>query len=155
MRRKRTKSNPPRSSGPTRSTGRRAAGRRSGAGRDSLSLRYAARRRAVLRAASRQTPIDAFLATDGADIRYLCGATEGSESLLFGDDWSVVMTRRMYKDDLPEQCPGSEVVLTDREGLSKPPKDDQEIAAQLRKHRVRKLGFDEAAVSLSRYRRLS
>ncbi|HID22109.1 MAG TPA: hypothetical protein EYP14_06875, partial [Planctomycetaceae bacterium] len=120
----------------------------------SLAARYSARRRAVLRAARRDRPVDAFLATDGADIRYLCGATEGSESLLFGEDWSVVMTRRMYEDDLPEQCPGSEVILTDREGFSKPPQDDQEIAAQLRKHRARRLGFDETAVSLSRYRRL-
>ena len=120
-----------------------------------LADRYRKRRRSVLQQARRHKPIDAFLATDASDVRYLSGLTEGSESLLFGDDWAVVMTRAMFADQASKECPGTEVVLTDPSDRTKPPADNEEIARQLRKHRARRLGFDETLINLARYRSLT
>ncbi len=121
----------------------------------SHARRYAARRRAVLREARKQKPVDAFLATSPADVRYLCGATEGCQTLLFGDDWAVVTTRRMFQDVLPEQCPGAEVVLTDSPDPSRPAEDEKEVAAQLRRRKAKRLGFDPTVLSVARYEKLT
>ena len=55
--------------------------------KDQTEARYASRRRTVLRAARKSSPVDAMLVTNATDIRYLCGVTEGSQSFLFGDNW--------------------------------------------------------------------
>jgi Xaa-Pro aminopeptidase len=109
--------------------------------------RFRKRRAGVLRAARAEKRVDAMLATDTADIRYLCGLHEGSQSLLFGDKWSVLLTRKMFARVAPGQCPGTEVVLSDN--------DAKKIAEEVGARGVRRLGVEEALLHVPRHRVLT
>lgn len=106
------------------------------------------RRRAAIRQANRERRVDAMLVHDPFDIRYLSGLTEGSQTLLFGKDWSVLFTGKMFQFCAPAECPGTEVVVQNGGA-------DKEIAKTLRKHGAKKLGFQEDKISLLRYRSLT
>ncbi|MCO6456951.1 MAG: aminopeptidase P family protein [Pirellulaceae bacterium] len=117
--------------------------------------RYAARRRQVLRAARKSQPVDALLISDPIDIRYLCGVNEGSQSLLLSDDWAVIITNKMFQDRLAEECHGAEMIVVERgDGIAAPP-DDVELGRQFKQRRLKKVGFEDNLVSLSRYRSLA
>lgn len=107
--------------------------------------RYADRRRAALRALKQQTKAEAMLVTDGCDIRYLTGLTEGSRTVLIARGLSVVLTNRMFAGCAPVEAVGSEVIITSKA-------DDQHLAELIRKHKIRKLAFQEDLVTLARYR---
>jgi len=103
--------------------------------RTDIAKRNARRRRGVIRQAIKKHGVEAVFITNGTDIRYLSGCREGAAGLLFGSDWSVLFTGKMFAEVVPEEAPGVDVcVMTER--LFK------ELAAALRKHKHRRaLGF--------------
>jgi Xaa-Pro aminopeptidase len=97
--------------------------------------RNAARRRGVLRQATKNHGVEAVLITNTTDIRYLSGCHEGGAGLLFGAGWSVIFTGKMFAEVVPDEAPGVDVCIM-KEGLYKA------LAAALRKHKHRRaLGF--------------
>lgn len=119
--------------------------------KDNLAARYAGRRRSVLRAARKKNPLDAMLVTDTTDIRYLCGVTEGSQSLLFGDDWAVLITTKMFRDVIGEQCQGAEIVVVERGDGNQAPPDDVELARQFKERGLKHVGFEKDLISYARF----
>ena len=111
----------------------------------SAARTYLTRRREVLRRIRRAARADAALILNGADVRYLSGSTEGVSALLFGRNWSVAFTGRMFRDRVPRECPGSEVCICTKAMLA-------EAAGRIRKERVRRLGFQESRVTLAQHR---
>ena len=119
--------------------------------KDQTEARYASRRRTVLRAARKSSPVDAMLVTNATDIRYLCGVTEGSQSFLFGDNWAVILTHKMFRDAVADECHGAEVIAVERgDGKSAPP-DDLELGKQVRSRKLKRVGFDDSLISHSRF----
>ncbi len=110
--------------------------------------RFADRRRAALRALKQQTNAEAMLVTHGCDIRYLTGLTEGSRTLLIAKGLSVVMTNRMFAGVAPAEAIGSDVIITTQP-------DDKHLAELVRKHKIKKLAFQEDLITLARYRALA
>ncbi len=119
----------------------------------SQAKRFEARRRAVLKETrTAQKEVDAFLVTNPFDIRYLCGAVEGVQALLFGADWCVAFIRRMFQHVLADQCPGVELFCVD--GRNGSTGYTEELAARLKKHHVKRLGFSEDDMNLALYKQL-
>ena len=79
--------------------------------RQNQAARYQRRRRAVLRSANKIGRVDAAMISSPTDIRYLCGLVEGSRALLFGANWSVLLTGPMYTHRAPQECPGTEICI--------------------------------------------
>ena len=69
--------------------------------REARAKRHLKRRKAVIRKARRDHKVDTLFITNRTDIRYLSGGTEGAGGLLFGYNWSVVFTGKMF-----EECRG-------------------------------------------------
>jgi len=108
---------------------------------------FARRRRDIFSIAQRAHGVDAVHIVGESDIRYLTGLVEGSRHVLFGADWCVLYTYRMYRDRAPREAPGAEVILADK------PLD--EIPGLLAGRGVRKLGVQEKLITLDVHNRLT
>ena len=115
--------------------------------RQPASAKYRQRRRGVLRRAQAAAQVDALFVTKAADIRYLCGCTEGGNALLVGPSWAALFTSKMFKAPAEGECPGTEICV---------PKDGfyKDAAARLREHRLGALGIQEHDLTLSQHRSL-
>jgi len=103
--------------------------------------RFAGRRAAVWRELERAASVEVAWITNRSDIRYLCGGSEGVSGLLFGADWAVVMTSKMFEHVMPAQVPGCEVLVGSPHPL---------IKDVLRRYRYRRgLGVQGARLSWS------
>ena len=76
--------------------------------------RFAQRRSAVVRRAMRDCKTDTLFITNGPDIRYLSGCTEGGSALLFGHKWAVIFAVRMFEYSVPKESPGCEVRVIEK-----------------------------------------
>jgi len=76
--------------------------------------RYAARRRGVVKAVAKAHKVDVLLITNATDVRYLTGCCEGAQALLFGRDWAIIFTGKMFEHAIPEQAPGVDVRVVDK-----------------------------------------
>ena len=76
-----------------------------------LSKKYKNRRRGVLRQANRLYKVDAVFITNGIDIRYLTGCTEGSGGLLLGPGFEYLFVGKMFEDVIPKEAPGIDLIM--------------------------------------------
>ncbi len=71
--------------------------------------RYAARRRGIIKAATKTHGVEVVFITDSTDVRYLTGCTEGAAGALCGHGWCTLFTGKMYEHVVPDQAPGADV----------------------------------------------
>ena len=100
----------------------------------------------MLKAARSEKQIDALLVTAPKDIRYLSGLHEGSGSLLIGDGWALLLTRRMFLAVARQQCPGMQIEVCDD--------DTRRIAEEVATRDLKKIGLEESMVHVPRHRTL-
>lgn len=103
---------------------------------NSEESRYAARRRAALKAAGLAVgkAVGAFLVTKVEDVAYLSGFTGEDSFLLVLDGYACLLTDGRYGEQAAYECPGVEILV--RKGPMA-----QAIADVLKTHRVRTMAF--------------
>ena len=70
---------------------------------------FASRRRRVIRQASAEGKIEAFLATNPADVSYLSGFTGDESYLLFSRNWAVLITDSRFTEQAQSECEDIEI----------------------------------------------
>ena len=93
-------------------------------------------------------PVDTLWVTGPADVRYLTGSTEGASALLFGRNWAVLFTGKMFQVRVTREAPGVEVSLA-------PAGMYQEAATLLRKHKAKAVGIQATVLTVSQHESLS
>jgi len=109
----------------------------------------AARRRKVLRQASREEPVDAIFVSKREDVSYLSGFSGEDSALLFGSKWSILITDFRFGEQAPVECPGSEICLRPRKATL-----EEQAAELLGARNERIVGFQAADLSYERYAQL-
>lgn len=100
-----------------------------------MADRCAARRRGVVKMATNAHKVGVLFVTNVTDVCYLTGCREGAQGLLFGPDWAIIFTGKMFEDVIAEHAPGVDVRVVETSAFAA-------AAAALRekKHR-RAVGF--------------
>jgi Xaa-Pro aminopeptidase len=111
---------------------------------------YLARRRAVLRQARKLTgrQVDAAFVTKAADLRYLCGNTEGCMGLYFDRAHAVAFTHAMFVVRVRRECVACDVTIP--EGGT-----HAGLARVARRRRRKLVGWREGILTIPQERSLS
>jgi Xaa-Pro aminopeptidase len=121
-----------------------------GSKRKNQATIYRSRRRALLRAATRQANVDAVLVTNPVDVGYLTGFT-GDDSFLLtlkSQNKSILLTDGRYDEQAKKECPGVEILV--RKGRM-----SLAVADALAGRGVRRIGLQSQHVTLALHKVLS
>ena len=79
-----------------------------------LAEQFKRRRKKVIKLAQNETDLDAMLVTDAIGVRYLTGFSDSGAAVLFDGAKASLITCLMFKDRAPAECPGTDIVITDK-----------------------------------------
>jgi Xaa-Pro aminopeptidase len=115
-----------------------------------LAAVFHARRRAVLSQARRgnKQPADAAFITKAADLRYLCGSTEGCTGLYFDRSRAVAFTNTMFVVRVTRECVGCEISMP-KKGVH------AGLAAVVRQRKRQRIGLREEILTVPQERSLT
>ena len=110
---------------------------------------YASRRRQVLREANRADEVEAIFVVKRVDVSYLSGFSGEDSALLFGKNWSILITDFRFGEQAPEECPGTEIFVRPRSSTL-----EDQIGELVKQSDSKQLGFQSTELPYDRYTRL-
>ena len=109
----------------------------------------ARRRRLVFGQATRVKKLDAILVSKRVDVSYLSGFSGEDSALLFGKNWSVLITDFRFGEQAPVECPGSDVLIRPRKATL-----EEQAALLVKELDPQVIGFQATDLSYDRFSRL-
>ena len=113
-----------------------------------LAEQFKRRRKKVIKLAQNETDLDAMLVSDAIGVRYLTGFSDSGATVLFDGAKASLITSLMFKDRAPAECPGTDIVITDKSLPS--------AVSQLKKDNgYKKIGLQKELTNLKAYEALA
>jgi Xaa-Pro aminopeptidase len=118
-----------------------------------LAEQFKRRRKKVIKLAQNETDLDAMLVTDPIGVRYLTGFSDSGAAVLFDGAKASLITSLMFKDRAPAECPGTDIVITDKSlpsAVSELKKDNGYKKIGLQKELTNLKAYEALASSISK-----